>query len=732
MNWFNNLKLKYKFGVVIVLVAIGLAVFVLDSYETVQEVKINGDMYGKIINSKDLIADILPPPDYIVETNLVCFQMLYEYNQSILDKLISKSKQLREEYETRHKFWLKTMDEGQMKQDMVVNSYKPAVEYYDLRDFKFIPFIESGKREEAKKLLLTEMKNKYDEHRKYIDLVVQNAVEHTASLEDSTKDMISSKTLYLILIGVGILVILSFILIFITNKISNPIKQLSVAAEKIEAGDLNVAVEIKSQDEIGKLSNSFNAMTEKVLMQIQYLDNLATPVMTVNEDFGIKYMNKAGASLLGKTQQELVGQKCYDNFKTADCRTEKCACAQAMNKSMVITEETIANPNGKTFPIQYSGAPIKNKTGNIIGAVEFITDITEVKNAEIYLATKVDDILKEMNKFAQGDLTVNMKIEKDDQIGKLYEGFNKSVYNIGNLISKVTEAVQATASASTQISSSTEEMAAGAQEQSSQATEVASAVEQMTKTILETSKHTSMAAEASKNAGEVARGGGKVVDETIRGMERISEVVRKSAETVQELGNSSNQIGEIIQVIDDIADQTNLLALNAAIEAARAGEQGRGFAVVADEVRKLAERTTKATKEIAAMIKKIQKDTVGAVESMQQGTEEVQKGKELARKAGTSLNEIITGAQKVVDIITQVAAASEEQSSTSEQISKSIESISSVTQQSAGGVQQIAHAAEDLNRLTVNLQELVANFKIVEGSSKYSVRQNGKLVHSEI
>ena len=222
------------------------------------------------------------------------------------------------------------------------------------------------------------------------------------------------------------------------------------------------------------------------------------------------------------------------------------------------------------------------------------------------------------------------------------------------------------------------------------------------------------------------------MDETIRGMERISEVVRKSAETVQELGNSSNQIGEIIQVIDDIADQTNLLALNAAIEAARAGEQGRGFAVVADEVRKLAERTTKATKEIAAMIKKIQKDTVGAVESMQQGTEEVQKGKELARKAGTSLNEIITGAQKVVDIITQVAAASEEQSSTSEQISKSIESISSVTQQSAGGVQQIAHAAEDLNRLTVNLQELVANFKIVEGSSKYSVRQNGKLVHSEI
>ena len=212
-------------------------------------------------------------------------------------------------------------------------------------------------------------------------------------------------------------------------------------------------------------------------------------------------------------------------------------------------------------------------------------------------------------------------------------------------------------------------------------------------------------------------------------MNRIAEVVRKSAETVQALGKSSDQIGEIVQVIDDIADQTNLLALNAAIEAARAGEQGRGFAVVADEVRKLAERTTKATKEIATMIKQIQKDTSGAVESMEEGTKEVEVGKQLAEKAGKSLQEIIHGAEQVVDIVTQVAAASEEQSSAAEQISKNIESISSVTQESASGIQQIAHASEDLNRLTLNLQELVARFKVDESGSKLAVRQNGKLVH---
>ncbi|HMN23754.1 MAG TPA: methyl-accepting chemotaxis protein, partial [Ignavibacteriaceae bacterium] len=222
----------------------------------------------------------------------------------------------------------------------------------------------------------------------------------------------------------------------------------------------------------------------------------------------------------------------------------------------------------------------------------------------------------------------------------------------------------------------------------------------MTRTIFETTKNTTIAAEASKTAGSFAVVGGSVVKETIEGMIRISEVVKRSSDTVQDLGKSSNEIGEIVQVIDDIADQTNLLALNAAIEAARAGEQGRGFAVVADEVRKLAERTSKATQEIAVMIKHIQKNTEGAVQSMQQGTKEVENGHALAEKAGNSLNEIINGAERVVDIVTQVAAASEEQSSASQQITQNIELITNVTQQSAIGVRQIAQSAEELNQLT--------------------------------
>ncbi len=327
---------------------------------------------------------------------------------------------------------------------------------------------------------------------------------------------------------------------------------------------------------------------------------------------------------------------------------------------------------------------------------------------------KLIDYMKSLahaaERMAANDLTVQIEPRSREDV--LGNSFKSMAVSLNAIVRQLGENARTLVSAATQIASSSEQMSKGAKNQSDQVNQVSTAVEEMTATILESSKNAGEASATAKGAADTAVSGGRIVDDTIRGMQSIAGVVRQSAESITKLATSADQIGEIIGVIDDIADQTNLLALNAAIEAARAGEQGRGFAVVADEVRKLAERTSKATGEITDMIKGIQKQTDDAVHSMEAGIQQVDKGRESADKAGSSLNEIVTMAQRVTDMITQMATAAEEQSSAAEQISKNIEHISSVTRETANGAQQSAAAAEELNRQADGLQQMVARFKV--------------------
>jgi len=324
-----------------------------------------------------------------------------------------------------------------------------------------------------------------------------------------------------------------------------------------------------------------------------------------------------------------------------------------------------------------------------------------------------------IQQLAAGDLSVaDLEIASHDEIGEAVSALNRMKNNLRQLIQAIAGTAEHVASASEEISSSASQQAQGAETQKDQTAQVATAMQEMSSTVLQVSENSNKAAESSRRAAETARQGGGIVQDTLAKMRAIADSVSDTAKKVEELGKSSDQIGRIIGVIDDIADQTNLLALNAAIEAARAGEQGRGFAVVADEVRKLAERTTSATKEIAQMIRTVQDETKTAVAAMEEGNRQVEAGVKTTAQAGDSLKEIIETSEEVGELITHIATAATEQSSATEEINSNMDQIAKLVKESADGAQQSAKACQELSGLALDLQKMVSNFKLGDGESR--------------
>jgi methyl-accepting chemotaxis protein len=385
-------------------------------------------------------------------------------------------------------------------------------------------------------------------------------------------------------------------------------------------------------------------------------------------------------------------QSCHD-------KTTKILGALKLNTSI---EQGYAASRKTTFWLLLSGG--------VALAASFICLMIVLR---VTVTQKLNDFVAKVTDLArgEGDLRKKITVSSNDEFGQLADEINTLVEKIRQIISKIAQTSEQVSSAAASLQSNAEHSATGAEEVASQASAVATAGEEMSATSGDIAQNCQMAAEGAQRASRAASDGAAIVERTVAVMGQIAAKVEESARTIESLGARSDQIGTIIGTIEDIADQTNLLALNAAIEAARAGEHGRGFAVVADEVRALAERTTRATKEIGAMIKTIQKETKGAVTAMAEGVQQVETGTQEAAKSGLALQNILSQVSDVAMQINQIATAAEEQTATTSEISGNMLQITEVVQTTSRGAHESATAAVQLNGNAEELQRLVRQFK---------------------
>lgn len=311
-----------------------------------------------------------------------------------------------------------------------------------------------------------------------------------------------------------------------------------------------------------------------------------------------------------------------------------------------------------------------------------------------------------------GDLTVRLPITQQDEIGALRKSVNDFIQHLQNMITIIVSDVEQLATEATQLRSSGSELSLAADSQSQESSQVATSVTEMSASVHEVARNSNAAADKTKVATELASNGRNIVDQTATTIRELANEVEEASMVIKQLASDSNDIGSVLDVIRGIAEQTNLLALNAAIEAARAGEQGRGFAVVADEVRTLASRTQQSTQEIQAMIERVQSSANNAVTAMDTGCTQAQLTVEKASEADDALEKIGGIIESINEMNSQIATAAVEQTAVSEEINRNVESINSSSERTANGANQVATASDHLSELSSRLKDLVSQFKV--------------------
>ncbi|NWG87044.1 MAG: methyl-accepting chemotaxis protein [Hydrogenophilaceae bacterium] len=436
------------------------------------------------------------------------------------------------------------------------------------------------------------------------------------------------------------------------------------------------------------------------------------------------HFTEEGQELINKIDGKMASLNPFlDSLMAAYSAGDKAKLGSMLEDDWPVVQGSVVKPLSQLVPIQeaaakdtYEGSVASARRMLMIQGVIMLVGLAIMIGFALQLVRMISRNIALLNgtldKVAGGDLTVRVDLAERDELGQMADSLNRTVSQLRQIVGGVKQAADSVADASSRLSAEADTVMGRAQKQTDGVMEISAAMEQSSVSVNEVAQNADGVEQAALNTKTVAQSGNANMVKSIEATRRIEEAVSSSSATIAGLSDAINRVGEITQVIKEIAEQTNLLALNAAIEAARAGEQGRGFAVVADEVRKLAERTAASTADITNMVDTIKSSSGAAVSAIDRIEQEVQEGANFNRLTGESLNQIVEAAVKVSDSAHQIATAVKEQSLASEEIARNMERISSITEENSFSIQEVDTAAKQLSSTASELQHLVGKFKV--------------------